>query len=203
MTCSICFDDMDMKEYKDEQECTLTCFKLECGHAYHTKCIITLLTGSESKCPTCNSRTTPKKKLEHQAVVKKMLREVKLTQQVQVASLEYKAAKKEMEAVVKQMKADTIEWIQKRTEELKIKEIRDYFIQSMSNVRATVNTAARLKGQAYVGALEELKSSVISRRRWGSMRPFEEYCFGQVRHWRLYRLKNPGIYVKLFQSKKK
>ena len=203
MTCSICFDDMDMKEFRDEQESTLTCFKMECGHAYHTKCIISLLTSSESKCPTCNSRTTPKKKLEHAAVVKKMLREVKLTQQVQLASAEYKVAKKEMELAIKQMKKDTIEWLQKRAEELKLKEIRDYFNQSMSNVRATVNTAARLKGQAYVGALTELKTSVHSRRRWGSMRPFDGYCFGQVRYWKLMRLKNPGIYVRLFQSKKK
>jgi len=38
MTCNICYENMDMLEYNDPNESTLTCFKLECGHSYHTKC---------------------------------------------------------------------------------------------------------------------------------------------------------------------
>ena len=43
-----------MEEYQDEKESTETCFKLECHHAFHTKCIMECLLKSKSACPLCN-----------------------------------------------------------------------------------------------------------------------------------------------------
>jgi len=76
MTCSICWEDMDMQDYNDSRESTLTCFKLECGHSYHTKCIIMALSKTKHQCPLCNKEKSIQDKVEEQAYIKKILRKV-------------------------------------------------------------------------------------------------------------------------------
>ena len=62
--CSVCQSDMDMEEFQDERESTATCVKLECGHAYHTRCAISYLKRTNFDCILCNRHKEPRERLE-------------------------------------------------------------------------------------------------------------------------------------------
>ena len=46
--CFICYDDIELKDL----------VSLECGHLFHTNCIITLIRMRNRKCPLCRKRIT-------------------------------------------------------------------------------------------------------------------------------------------------
>ena len=62
--CSVCQSDMDMEEFNDERESTETCLKLECGHAFHSRCIIAYMRRTDFDCIQCNRHRTPEARLE-------------------------------------------------------------------------------------------------------------------------------------------
>ena len=43
--CAICYETLDNE----------SCYKLECGHSYHNKCIINWFRTGKNNCPLCNS----------------------------------------------------------------------------------------------------------------------------------------------------
>lgn len=57
--CSVCFNDMDMQEYDDPNESTRTCIRLDCKHAFHTKCVMKCMKETNYECILCNKRRTP------------------------------------------------------------------------------------------------------------------------------------------------
>ena len=75
--CAICFDEMDMKYYQDSRDQTPTCFKLECDHAYHTKCIVASLQKTQHKCPQCNSHKTPEQVLTMEGLITEVFDDVR------------------------------------------------------------------------------------------------------------------------------
>jgi len=62
--CSVCQSDMDMEEFNDQRESTETCLKLECGHAFHSRCIIAYMRRTDFDCIQCNRHRTPEVQLE-------------------------------------------------------------------------------------------------------------------------------------------
>jgi hypothetical protein len=64
--CSVCMQEMDMEEFQDPRESTPTCVKLECNHAYHTRCAITYLKRSNFDCILCNRHKEPRERLEEE-----------------------------------------------------------------------------------------------------------------------------------------
>ena len=64
--CSVCMQEMDMEEFQDPRESTPTCVKLECHHAYHTKCAITYLKRTNFDCIMCNRHKEPLERLEEE-----------------------------------------------------------------------------------------------------------------------------------------
>ena len=66
--CPICLEDMDMTSFNDSRLSTSTCYKLECGHSFHTKCIIGCLSIDRKKCPSCNDRKNPSTELTLQGL---------------------------------------------------------------------------------------------------------------------------------------
>jgi hypothetical protein len=58
--------EMDMEEFQDPRESTPTCVKLECHHAYHTKCAITYLKRTNFDCIMCNRHKEPLERLEEE-----------------------------------------------------------------------------------------------------------------------------------------
>lgn len=76
-TCCVCQEDMDLEEYNDPRPNTETCFKLECGHAYHTRCIFRYMRETEYECLHCNVRRTPREELEMTGLVAQTIEDLR------------------------------------------------------------------------------------------------------------------------------
>ena len=176
---------MDMKEYSDEQQSTSTCFKLECGHAYHTRCIVAFLTKSTHKCPSCNKQKTPEERLEREGVIHNLVKEVRKDERVKLAKNEFKVAVIEYKEALKVLKNETKEWVKHRSKELKIREYKNYYTRAGKNVLETANEVAKEFGNIYTGAV---MAADREERRWGitvaKKTLFGSYVFG-YNDWRL------------------
>lgn len=193
MTCPMCYEDMDMREFKDERDGTETCHKLECGHAFHTKCIIEFLTKTESKCPCCNNHKTADQKLTEAALSKKLLSEIKRSNQFKAAKEESIEAREEYLRVTKQLKDEAKAWIINRANELKFHENRKYYFSTISACKASANEVSKSLGSKHVGAL--LRQVGDQGRRYRNS--FEEFLFGRQRWWQYHRFRHPRISVVL------
>ena len=206
MTCPICYEDMDMREYQDEQQSTQTCFKLDCGHAYHTSCIIGFLTQTESKCPCCNNQKTVKKELTREATIKKLCQEVRNSERVKQCKEEFIEAQKEYKIVLKQLKNETTVWIRQRVQELNLSTIRSYFLQCIKACKTELWKVARLKGASHVGALQSLVDQSYHRRnrypRPGQM-SVPTLLFNTNERRDTYRLSYPRFYLSYLNLMKK
>jgi len=186
MTCPICFDDMDMQPYQDEREGTETCHKLECGHAFHTKCVVNFLTRTNHKCPSCNEYKPPETELEMEGVIMKLIRMIQKDDDVKIASHEYKTIKEEYRSALTQLKADTKKYAQERARELKLAEHKSYYKKCKTELKRSAMEAARQLGNKYVAAAKTMKHGVT----------FIEYIlFGKRRWSRDWRFMNPGFYI--------
>jgi len=184
---------MDMREFQDERASTETCFKLECGHAFHTKCIIQFLTRSNHKCPACNEHKTPEQQLERSGMIHILLKKIKRDERFRLAKAEYIVASKEYKQVLSQLKKETDEWVKKRSAELKFPEIRKYWKSSVSGVRSTAKEIASEKGFQYVGAVKAQDRKPGMYR----MKLVDYVLFGTNLFFDNWRLVNPRIFTVL------
>ena len=53
-----------MEDFNDTRQSTETCYKLECGHAFHTRCVFQYIRETEYECIQCNTRRTPREEIE-------------------------------------------------------------------------------------------------------------------------------------------
>lgn len=194
MTCPICFEDMDMSEYNSEREGTSTCFKLECGHAFHTKCIVLFLTKTESKCPCCNKHKTADQKLTEAARSKKLLGEIKRSVQFRTAKEEALQAKEEYSGVIKQLRTEAKEWITNRAKELKLHENKKYYLSTVSQCKTAANEVSKSLGASHVGALLKYTDGGTGSR---FRTIFEDFLFGKSQWWTHYRFKHPRFSMML------
>jgi len=135
-TCLVCQDEMDMEEFEDERDATTTCLKLECGHAFHSRCIISYMRRTDYDCIQCNRHRTPEATLEEaglcaQAILAfKQDREVRrIRALINRKSREYckvrTAARKQIETFVKENDGFGVAEKYKEIEVL-IKELKTY-----------------------------------------------------------------------------
>lgn len=196
MTCPVCFDDMDMVQFRDESEGTETCFKLECGHAFHTRCIVQFLTRTEHKCPSCNQHKTPEEKLEIEGVLKKLLLEIKKDGRVQIARHEFEEAKLEYKRVLKQIDTEAKEWIRNRAIELKVAEHKSYYHRSVTAVMSAATEVANEKDPKFLAALK-LQRRTDEYRRYGNDM-VKQILFGmKYPGYRDWKLRYPRVWVRL------
>jgi len=190
MTCPICFDDMDMQEFQDELQSTETCFKLECGHAYHTKCIIESISKSNHKCPACNEYKSPEQKLEHEGRVINLLTEIRKDRRLRNAKHEFIESTAEYKKLLRSLNHEAKEWIQQRAIELKIPEHKSYFVKSMRQVEHVAKEVAKDMGPKYVAVLAE-RTTV--NRYYRTARDIALYGKNyDIYNW---RLRHPRIYA--------
>jgi hypothetical protein len=193
--CSVCFEDMDMSYYNDNREHTETCFKLECGHAFHTKCIIRTLQISNSSCPSCNLFKTADQLIRRDGIVKKLITELKRNPEVSPLIQEFREAKKENDETLKRIEAETREFIKKKMEEYHFEEKRKYAIECMALVKRRINAIARAKGPLYIGAISSLD-------KWNYRRLFERKILGLNDSWRCLRsIMYPTLRIALYNMK--
>lgn len=66
-----------MDEFNDPRPSTVTCFKLECGHAYHTPCIFQYMRETDFQCLHCNVRRTPREEIELTGVIAQTIEDLR------------------------------------------------------------------------------------------------------------------------------
>lgn len=190
--CVICFEEMDMIPYQDEREQTETCIRLDCGHAYHTRCIVRCLSQMNQKCPNCNTIKTPVQELTREVIAKNLIREIKKDAEMKLLLDEYKEAREELSETESQIRKDIKEFIEKRKEELCMNDKRKYFINCLARIQSTAKTIAKTKGPQYTGALLPERN----RHYWGSY--FERLMFGLQQSRSNTRLKYPYLRMSLY-----
>jgi hypothetical protein len=185
--CPLCFEDMDMKSFQDERTCTATCFKLDCGHSFHTKCIIECLTHANHKCPSCNSQKTPSLQLSVEALSDKLMRELKNNPDVKYLIKEYKEASLEFKSSLSQLRKDIKEFARKRGQETKFFEKRNYAKECLRSIKAEMQSVSKLWGTKYLGAMRH-------GDRWERERRFTSIILGESNRRHYYRIRNASTY---------
>jgi len=197
MTCVVCYDNMDMLEYEDPKQSTETCFKLDCGHSFHTKCIINFLSKTEHECPTCNKIRPPEQKLEMEGLVYSLLKEIKHDPEVKDYTEEYKIAKSEYIEKITTLKKEIKEIIKTRSTELKILEHKNYLFESISKLKSIVKQKTIEKSNKHIAAY-----GFSTENRYCKITSFNRVFLGYNRDnywagWSLYRLQNPRLNFRL------
>ena len=193
MTCPVCFDDMDMRDFNDQRASTETCFKLECGHSFHTKCIVQFLTRTQHKCPSCNKHKTPEEKLQMEGQVRNLLRTIKTDERVRLPKREYVIARTEYKAALETLKKDALQLVRKRAAELKIKEHKNHYYNCVRAVISGAKEVAREREPKFVSAIEsQIRTNV---RNHYTIPVVSQELFGvQAPGHRDWKLRNPRFY---------
>ena len=176
-----------MKSYEDSKQMTSTCFKLECNHAYHTKCIIECLSKTAHKCPQCNKYKTPEQKLSEKGLAEKLLKELRRGEDVEYSIKEYKEASKEFKSTYTQLKKDIVEYAKARGDELQYSQKHKYMKECIASIKAEIRITARLAGPMYIGATRY-------GDRWERERYFTENILGEHNRRNFYRIRNIRTY---------
>lgn len=103
-TCCMCQEEMDMEEFNDARQSTDTCFKLECGHAYHTPCIFRYMRETEYQCLQCNVRRAPHEEIELTGYIAQTLEELRSDPEIRRLRREVDEAMTEFTAVRTEVK---------------------------------------------------------------------------------------------------
>ena len=196
MTCNICYENMDMLEYNDPNESTLTCFKLECGHSYHTKCIVNFLNNTSHKCPVCNKHKTNDDKLDLEGKVRKLLLEIAREPAIKSIKEEFNIAKKEYKESLFECKKAMMLLFKEQVTKLKILEKRSYFIECIRTLKNKVKEKEIEKTNKHFGAM------VFSEEFYRRSNRFETIFLGQ-NYWVLRRIKHPRLILRLDSIKNK
>lgn len=122
--CAVCQDEMDMDEFGDARQTTETCYKLECEHAFHTKCVIDFVRRTHFDCVMCNRHHIPEVKLSLDGLVKQAFQKTLRRREVRDINKEYKAVSKECREVVKKIQKEHREFIKAKQEEYGLNELR-------------------------------------------------------------------------------
>jgi ribosomal protein S8 len=179
---------MDMNSYQDEHDSTSTCFKLECNHAFHTKCIVECLQKTRHKCPSCNQDKDLLTVLSKEGVILELVDEVKKVESVKLTLDEFRKSKGEISDSMKQFKNDIKTYAAQRKTELKLSEKYKYYMDCQQKVSKEANRVAKLKGGKYRAAFEMRYKHVRTQC-------FEKGLFGFYHRHANYEYKHPRIYL--------
>jgi len=185
-----------MVSFEDQRENTETCIKLDCGHAYHTRCIVRCLSHLNQKCPNCNTTKSPSQEITREGLARKLVSEVKRDDDMRFLLNEYKEVREELSQAQHQLRKDVKEFINKRKTELYIDEKRSYFMTCLSRIQSTAKAIGRRKGPQYEGALYPEKN--YYRNFWYGNNYFERIMYGKIEARRIHRLKFPYVRVGIY-----
>ena len=195
MTCAICWDTMDMEEYDDPRQGTETCFKLECNHSFHTKCIILTLQKTKHSCPTCNKEKPPVEHLETIGLASKFFKQALRDPEVSELRKELNVATSEYKNILQKHRKACREAVQKLTEEMNLVDYRTYYLKSFEKVKREIKTKVEEMGPRYIGA------ALFRKERWDV--PLIESLlvpgYRQFR-WRFYQLKYPRFSCAIYTT---
>jgi hypothetical protein len=195
--CSICYEHMDMKSFKDANTTTSTCVKLECEHAYHTTCIISVLNKTNAQCPLCGKNKVTDEVLR-EGLLKKIFSSAKRSPEIKEGITEFKESLSTYKELIKQLKIETEEFLINRMKQTNFKQNRTYLIKTMDNVRCSIRKYAKSMGPQYVGALTPGNNGNYWLRR-----RFNTEFFG-LKGWRCFNIINyPVLRIRMNSILKK
>lgn len=166
--CVICCEDMQIVNYipprnpeqtdvvvEDEE------LRLQCGHAFHTHCIVRALTSS-MKCPLCNtvSQSTDMMSDEDRMRIEGrgriILEDVRKHPEVRKSLAEWRVARKNFVAVEKEFRARTLAFKTELRKELNAEEIIKTYSRATTATNRTYSRLARKLGPAYYSAFRNM-----------------------------------------------
>lgn len=195
MTCAICWDSMDMEEFQDDKDSTETCFKLDCEHAFHTKCIVMCLLKSKHSCPLCNKEKEPKEELEIVGLARKLCTEALRDPEISVIRHELYETLSDYQENLRQHKKRCLEAVQAITKEMKIGEYRSHLLYTIGLLKRKIKSKVTEMGPKYIGA------ALFKENRWDTSL-VEKLILPLYasRRWRFYRLKHPRFYCDIIKT---
>jgi hypothetical protein len=188
MNCAICWDTMDMEEFNDEKESTETCFKLECGHAFHTKCIVLSLQKTNHSCPSCNKAKDPIEQLEIVGLARKLFMQSLRDPEIVELRKEFNIASSEYQEKLREHRKASIEAIHKISEEMNIRDHLTYYLKIFDTIKKAMKQKIFAMGPKYIGA------ALFKKNRFDA--PMIETLLipgMDTSRWAFYRLKNPRL----------
>lgn len=191
--CPVCLENMDMTSFNDTRDSTPTCYKLDCGHSFHTTCIIRCLSIEGKKCPSCSNQKNPSTELTLQGLKRKHLSEIKRDPDIKFLLDELKDSNQEYTDSKRQLKKDIEEFIKTRKQELKMDEKRSYILECIRKIQINSKVIAKQKGPEYIASL--IPDRI--RRRYWSGSSFESLFFGPKISHQFWRLRNGYIHFKI------
>lgn len=198
MSCAICWDTMDMEEYQDEKESTETCFKLECHHAFHTKCIMECLLKSKSACPLCNKDKDPIQQLEIVGLARKFFSQAVRDPEISALRREFNIATTEYQDKLREHRKKCTEAVQLISDEMNIAEHRSYYMKAMDTVKRAIKTKIDEMGPKHIGA------ALFKKDRWDT--PLVESMLlpgYRSYRWRFWRMIKPRFSCPVLRNRRR
>jgi len=196
MTCAICYEDMDMLDYNDPNESTQTCFKLGCGHSYHTRCIVLFLTNTHYKCPTCNRVKSVDNQLEMKGRCIRLIKDSMKDPQVKEFISEYKEAKNEYSTSLATVKAEVKVVLLEKSKEHKLTEKRTYFLDCKKTLANVMKKYILENSNKHIAAYFSKRTESRGSISLGDSMVFHGGGHG-YQGWKMWRLLHPRIYTSI------
>lgn len=194
--CAVCWSEMDMRDFEDTRQSTATCYKLACGHAYHTTCIIEFLTRTRHECPLCNKLKDPQIAVPFVGYVRKVIAEVFKIPEIALAKQELSVTKEEYKAQLKVLKEDMKSFVRNRVKELKLNEYRNHYFKCQTQIKNMVRNECNKLGNKHVGAF------LYKKDRYTEYTIFDHFLSGEKHYYRIYRLNHPRLSCPVFMKSK-
>ena len=152
-----------MEDYHDERQSTETCYKLDCGHAYHTRCIFQYLRETEYQCLQCNIHRTPREEIEMTGLIAQTIEELRadpelrrLRQEVDEAIVEFKGVRADVKKALEAAAPEIEERAGYRT-------VRKELLQRMRRLRAQVKETCIQRNPMTAGVWGIAGDAILNR----------------------------------------
>ena len=160
-TCAVCQEAMDMQEFNDTREKTESCYKLECKHAYHTKCVIDFLKRTSFDCITCNRHKLPREEIRKEGIARQCLEDVHNSKKIRKLRRELKQLNTELRKSYNVQKRKITKIVKEIARESNIPKLRSKLKAKQQKIIKTVKKMMLKKSPQYAGSLYYLSEAMI------------------------------------------
>jgi hypothetical protein len=184
--CCLCFEELNVPEYREnttgEPIIEGNTTRLECGHAYHSSCVIQMMRSQNCKCAMCNNihiidssheYDSWTSRIAFEGKCMKALASIKKEEEIREGIRDVKAFRKEIDKKRKEFDKRVLESKRKIAEELEIDKTIDLYEFSMKEILKRFRKKAKDSGSLELAAITKLSDMKI-----------KDWFFG-CQHWHL------------------